>query len=48
LGIDLIAVKVDKEEFKKLQISLLKTSVSEVEISTVVVAYSILFKNAAQ
>ena len=48
LGIDLKVVKVNKEEFRKLQISFLKASVSEIEIPTDVGIYSTLYKIAAQ
>ncbi|MCD4819022.1 MAG: N-acetyl sugar amidotransferase [Candidatus Cloacimonetes bacterium] len=48
LGIDLKVVKVNKEEFKKLQIAFLKASVSEIEIPTDVGIYSTLYKVAAQ
>lgn len=48
LGIDLKVVKVEEEEFKKLQIAFLKASVSEIEIPTDVGIYSTLYKIAAQ
>jgi N-acetyl sugar amidotransferase len=48
LSLDLKVVKVNKEEFKKLQIAFLKASVSEIEIPTDVGIYSTLYKIAAE
>lgn len=48
LGVDLKTIKVDKDEFRDLQIAFLKASVSDAEIPTDIGVYATLYKVAAE
>ena len=48
LGVDSKIIKVDWEEFKDLQISFLRASVSDAEIPTDIAIYSVLYRVAAE